>query len=231
VSKLCSGNTRHCPSLTGSRAKLWIKFLRTLVIFLIIFTQVFSGWPGILLYAQEEPLTPETATSTPSDDSTSTLAVSLPTEGPAPTAETEEEELIEEEPPQPEPQSDPAPQPLSLKKRKIEKEIHIDKNARHSCAVKGFTVNISGHGSVISELELNGERGDSENIEIGSLPLGVDITFLNNADYVYSPSRNEGSTVLQINNQSGSQKGNFSIVIIYTSGNSTTICQINVINF
>jgi hypothetical protein len=36
---------------------------------------------------------------------------------------------------------------------------------------------------------------------------------------------------LEIVNQPGSQKGNFSIPIIYTSSNSTTVCQINVINF
>jgi len=62
------------------------------------------------------------------------------------------------------------------------------------------------------------------------LPDGIDITFLNNADYFLSPSKSDNAAVVQITNQPDSQKGNFSIPIIYQSGNSTTICQINIIN-
>lgn len=219
--------------------------------------KVFSR-PPILSLAQEATtipetttLTPETATSTstdtivastPADNSTSTPAASpqaeelaLPTEISAEDEEEEEEEFIEETLPQPEPQpapqSNPVPYLPLLKERKFTKMVRLNKDARHSCAAKSFTVDLSGRESVISELELSGTRSDFENIEIGSLPLGIDITFLSNADYTYAPPRNDNSVVLQIVNQPGSQKGNFSIPIIYTSDNSTTICQINVINF
>lgn len=118
-----------------------------------------------------------------------------------------------------------------LKERKLEKKIQIDKNAFHSCAVNNFTIDISGQKQLTVELRLEGMRSDFEHLEIGSLPLGIDITFLSNADYNWQPQKDQEATVLQIINQEGSQKGNFSIPIIYQSGNSTTICQINVINF
>ena len=118
-----------------------------------------------------------------------------------------------------------------LKERRLERMIQIDRNARHSCIVQNFNVNVYGHERITLELGFKGARGDSEHIEIGSLPLGIDITFLNNNDHVYVPARNISSTALQITNQTGSQKGNFNILIIYTIENSTTICQINIINF
>jgi len=174
------------------------------------------------------------ATSTPADNSTSTQAVPSPSSTEEPASQTEEppeEEFIEESVPQPEPQPESTPPTPPLKERKLTKEIHIDAGARHSCAAKNFSLNLFGVNQAIMELEFTGMRSDLENLEIGSLPLGIDITFLNNADYSWSPSKSDSGAVLQIINQPGSQKGNFSIPIIYTSGNSTTVCQINVINF
>jgi hypothetical protein len=142
-----------------------------------------------------------------------------------------EEESVDKPEPQPELQPESTPPTPPLKERKLTKEIHIDIGARHSCAAKNFNVNLSGKNQAVVELEFTGMRSDSENLEIGSLPLGIDVTFLNNGDYSWSPSKSDSSAILQIVNQPGSQKGNFSIPIIYTSGNSTTICQINIINF
>jgi len=174
------------------------------------------------------------ATSTPADNSVSTPPVSspLPTEEPASQTEVSpQEEAVDEAAPQPEPQPEPIPPLPPLKERKFTKEIHIDTEARHSCAAKNFNLNLSGVNQAIVELEFTGMRSNYENLEIGSLPLGIDITFLNNADYSWSPSKSDSGAVLQIVNQPGSQKGNFSIPIIYTSGNSITVCQINIINF
>lgn len=193
-----------------------------------------------------------TATSTPetsSETSTSTpvSATSTP-EGAAPALEAEtatppssdetasgdaapaeEEEITPPGPP--EQAAPPLPPPPPLKERKLDKQVHFDKEARHSCVLKNFTINISGHDKTILEFKLEGARSDFENLEIGSLPLGIDITFLNNAGYSWRPQKNDNIAVLQITNQAGSQKGNFNIPIIYQSGDSTTACQVNVINF
>jgi hypothetical protein len=211
------------------------KFIKITIIFLIIFAWIFSGWPAISLQAQEAT---STTTLDSTETSTSETANSTPEVSPPPIEEPAsqievppEEEFIEEPAPQLQPQSEPMQSPPLLKERKLTKEIHIDAGARHSCAAKNFNLNISGVNQAIVELEFTGMRSDSENLEIGSLPFGIDIVFLNNDAYEYRPQRIDSGAVLQITNQPGSQKGNFSIPIIYTSGNSATVCQINVINF
>jgi len=231
-----------------------------LPIFVLMIGLVVSGWLHSISFAEEatstlpDPAatsTAETTTgaaSTSVDNSTSTQAVfsssSTPLETPSLTGQAEElapqseigpeEESVDEPELQPELQPESTPPTLptpSLKERQLTKEIHIDIGARHSCAAKNFNVNLSGKNQAVVELKFTGMRSDSENLEIGSLPLGIDVTFLNNGDYSWSPSKSDSSAILQIVNQPGSQKGNFSIPIIYTSGNSTTICQINIINF
>ena len=117
-----------------------------------------------------------------------------------------------------------------LKERKFSKTIILDKNARHSCLAKTFTLNVSHIKQTTAFILFTGMRSSDENIEIGSLPFGIDITFSNN-NYFYNPSKNDEGIMLDIVNYDNSQKGNFSIPIIYMSGNSTTICQINIINF
>lgn len=192
------------------------KISKLFLLIVLISGWIFSGWPPTLSRAQE-------TTSTPPDQATTSTSTISDLEI-APT----EEELPEEAPPPSEP---PQPQPPPLKEHKLQKEVQLDKNARHSCDARTFSVNLSGRDQAIVELEFGGARSDFENIEIGNLPLGIDITFLDNANYEYQPKRSDRGAVLQIVNQPGSQKGNFSIPIIYVSGNSTTICQINIINF
>ncbi|MDO8522675.1 MAG: hypothetical protein Q7S12_00090 [bacterium] len=187
------------------------KISQIILIFTLSFGWIFSGWPLILSYAQEAT-TPE-ATSTPESLINEIEEEEAPAEEVAPVFSAPSE-----------------PSPPALKERKLNKKVRLDKNASHSCAAKNFSVNLSGQNQASIELEFNGLRSDTEDIEIGSLPLGIDITFFNNANYSFSPRRSDNGAVLQITNQPGSQKGNFSIPIIYTSGNSETICQINIIN-
>jgi hypothetical protein len=124
------------------------------------------------------------------------------------------------------PQFEPPP----LKVRTYRKGLRIDRHPQHSCVARGSGIALSGVDRTMAELELRGARSVAEDIEIGSLPDGIDITFLNNAGYEFKPSKHDGAVTLYISNQPGSQTGNFSIPIIYTNGTSTTICQINVIN-
>jgi hypothetical protein len=174
------------------------------------------------------------ATSTLTNNSTSTEEVSSQSSAENLSSQTEvpsEEEFVEESVPQPELQQKLTPQLPLLKERKLEKEIHSDPKARHSCVAENFSINLSSVNQATVELKFTGMRSDSENLEIDNLPIGIDVTFLNNGDYSWSSSKSDSSAILQIVNHPGSQKGNFSIPIIYTSGNLTTICQINIINF
>ncbi len=205
------------------------KISQLFLILILITGWIFPDWPPTVSFAQE-------ATSTPPALTATTTATSTPaTDSPSPIIEQPADEETSEEPPAEElqtpepPQSALPPQP-PLKERKLEKRIIVDKNAWHGCEAVNFTVDISNKNSAIVELNLNGKRDSLEDLEIGSLPYGIDITFLTNTNYSWSPAKSDNVAVLQIVNQVGSQKGNFSIPIIYQSGNSTAVCQINVVN-
>lgn len=116
-------------------------------------------------------------------------------------------------------------------RRVLNKEIKIDKNAKHSCEVKGGPIDISGRERTSVKLEFTGARRILEHLEIGSLPFGIDITFSSNGKYTYQLLKNKNSVVLEVVNQPDSQRGNFSIPVIYQSMGSATICQVNIINF
>jgi hypothetical protein len=140
--------------------------------------------------------------------------------------DTSEEIIQPQEPLQPS-------QPIT-KERKLNKEIKIKKDAQYFCRVKSFYIDISNiNNERIFEIEFEGKKPKNGVLEIGSLPLGIDITFLNKADYEWNVSQNEKIAVLQIIKQEFSQKGNFNIPIIYTDKDSreSVICQINIINF
>ncbi len=197
--------------------------MRFLVI-VLIFAWIFSGWPQMVSFAEEAISTPtESTTSMPSDAPFSPVIEQPASEEPPEVPPTEETQISELS--QPALSSQPP-----LKEHKLEKQIILDENAQPGCQATNFTIDISNKNSAIVELDLNGKRDSFEDLEIGSLPLGIDIIFLNNADYSWSPSKSDNTAVLQITNQDGSQKGSFSIPIIYTKGNSTTICQINIVN-
>jgi len=143
----------------------------------------------------------------------------------------EENEEEETEPSQPQLKPEESPQP-PLKQRKLEKEVKIDFSAPYICKAKNFSIDLTGKNQVFVELELLGTKPQNSTLEIGNLPLGIDITFLNTTDYNFSPLPNETTAVLQITNQPGSQKGNFNIIILYTDNSTqkSSTCQVNIVN-
>jgi len=113
----------------------------------------------------------------------------------------------------------------SLKMRKIEKKVEIKNFDNISCLMDQFSININEGETKFINLNLSSEG--IKNLEIGSLPNGIDIVFAQNNDYQISTDGN--AIQLKIYRQKGSDKGNFSIPIIFNSKNSTIICQINII--
>ncbi len=122
----------------------------------------------------------------------------------------------------------------ALKERKLNRIISINKNADYSCEVNPFQTDISNLASV--EVKMNLIRGRNraiDEIEIGNLPLGIDLKFAGNLDYIYQSDKTENDITLLITKEESAQKGSFSIPIIYTkkdSNNSSVICQINIVN-
>ena len=117
-----------------------------------------------------------------------------------------------------------------LKERKFREELAVSRESFHFCTVKDFIADLSQQNHETIELELGGIRGNTEILKIGNLPVGIDIIFQDNAGYEYYPSKSIGTVILNATNQQGSQRGNFSIPIIYISDGSIAICQINIIN-
>jgi hypothetical protein len=120
------------------------------------------------------------------------------------------------------------------KERKIDRIVNINKNADYSCTVSPFQIDISDLPS--TEVKINLTRGKNssiDEIEIGSLPSGIDLKFKSNAAYIYQTAKDENNILLLITKKDGAQKGSFSIPIIYTkkdNDNFSVLCQINIIN-
>ena len=123
--------------------------------------------------------------------------------------------------------------PELSKVRNFTKEVNIDDQASHHCSVEPFTVDISGTSSAQAEIVLNKEGGTDTELEIGSLPQDIDLLFLDNQDYSIAPTTDQNSLTLNIKKYERAQKGSFSVPIIFTKKgdqNSSTICQINIVN-
>jgi|GEM_PF-3101506 len=196
----------------------------------------------------EESLPPGVATSTPSSaegDASQLANVAsavdqvlgeaigelIPAEEPEVVEDVLVEELLVEESLQP--IIEPVPLPPRLSVRNFTKEIIIDPNAAHYCEASPFAIDVSGRHSFSTKIMLQKSPEEDYELEIGSLPEGVDMKFSRNDDYVYEPDSDENTVSLRIRNEEGSRVGNFTVPIIFTQRakeDSSTICQINIVN-
>lgn len=117
--------------------------------------------------------------------------------------------------------------------RIFKKDIVIDQSATHSCQVETFRVDISDKSSETALILLNKSADMSYEVEIGSLPIGIDVYFAKNELYKYNVASSDTSLELKIIKKNDSQKGDFTIPIFYTQkgiNKSSVICQINIVN-
>src|SRR3989344_6794314 len=120
-----------------------------------------------------------------------------------------------------------------LSVREFKKRVVPDSRAFHSCEAEVFRIDISGKASAQAGVMLQRDSDAPYEVEIGGLPHGIDIIFSRNNAYRYAQGAGDRSLELTITNQSGSQKGNFGVPIIYTqkgAKDSSVICQINIVN-
>ena len=142
-------------------------------------------------------------------------------------AEVSEEQIIAT------PMDVPVPPPPQLSIREFKKRVVIDKHAFHSCEAEVFRVDVSGKASARARIVLQRDTDASYEVEIGGLPQGIDMRFSKNNGYQYAQGANEKYIDLEINNQTGSQEGDFTVPIMYTQKgdtDSSVICQINIVN-
>jgi hypothetical protein len=123
--------------------------------------------------------------------------------------------------------------PPGLSKHVYDKELVIDPKATHSCRASEFRVDISGMSTSSANIFFKEDEQAIYKAEIGSLPEGVKVTFARNGLYEDYPSQDDTSLSLQIVNEDGSTKGDFTVPIIFTKNlghESTVLCQVNLIN-
>ena len=121
---------------------------------------------------------------------------------------------------------------LPLKERRMNKNIKVNKQTRHSCAAENFIVDISLKKTEKAKILLKKKEVTSGKLEIGNLPAGIDVFFSQNKDYVTLVNEKSRYVELEISKQDGAQKGSFNLPIFYLDDDSqeTTVCQIGVVN-
>ncbi len=122
-----------------------------------------------------------------------------------------------------------------LSMRSVQKNIALNPNALHLCSIEPFVVDVSGVDSTVSTLHLIKEDGFDYQIEVGSLPLGIDVALGKEGRYVHEPKKRQDDLELLITRDYGAREGSFSIPIIFTQlteqgAESNVICQMNVVN-
>lgn len=117
--------------------------------------------------------------------------------------------------------------------RLISKPVVLDKKPTHFCSGSQFSVNMKNTNQKDITLSFSGERGGGF-VEIGNTPNGIDMKVIGQNGYIYDVTYSN-QIGLRITKESGAQKGSFSVPIIYRLDKgvgleSTSICQINIIN-
>ncbi len=128
---------------------------------------------------------------------------------------------------------EPVPLPPRLSVRNFTKEIIIDPNAVHRCEASPFSIDVFGRRSFSTKVMLQKSLDENYQLEIGSLPDGVNMVFSANDDYVYEPDFDDDIVSLRIRNEEGALTGNFTVPIVFTQKgkeDSSVICQINIVN-
>lgn len=112
--------------------------------------------------------------------------------------------------------------------------VVVDRSAKHSCKVDVFRTDVSETVTSTLSVKFFGTSAlAAYDVEIGSLPNGIDVRFEKNNDYLYDFRGKETTLQLVVNNQDGSLAGDFTIPIIYTlkgKKESSVICQLNIVN-
>ncbi len=159
------------------------------------------------------------------------------------TPETQEELQAPAPEPTPEPEPTPIPvpveekveeeTPLSELTRVYDKKIFVNKDAKHECKAEFFRIDMSERSSALNTIQFTKEADISYEMEIGSLPIGVDIRFSDSNSYHKNLGSEDESIDISITKEFDAPKGDFSVPIIYTQKgvfDSSVICQLNIVN-
>ncbi len=147
------------------------------------------------------------------------------------------EEIIEESIPPLEGELKPAPFFENKNALLVRGEVDVKKESidytggSYGCSVTPFSVNIS-NTSVIAKVyieNINQIGQEIKSLEVGELPGGFMITFANK-QFSQRITSNNTEFDISLEKNKNSQKGSFTVPIIYSVGETAVICQVNIIN-
>lgn len=168
----------------------------------------------------------ESATVTEQTHTTDSTPVTQQETAPEP----EPQPLAEpKEVPKPVEQAQEVPPPLRI----FTKKIFVNKDAVHTCTAEVFTVDMSKQSSAQNTLNLTKEADIAYEVEVGSLPTGIDVRFTDTNDYSKQIGLEDTAVDFTITKKANAATGSFTIPIIYTQKgvfDSSVICQVNVVN-
>lgn len=146
-------------------------------------------------------------------------------------------QTVEPEAPQ---QEEPAPreQQTAVKEvappmRTFTKKIFVNKDAVHTCTAEVFSVDMSGRSTAQNTLLLTKEADIAYELEVGSLPAGIDVRFTNNNSYYKNIGLEDDAVDFTISIKHDAATGSFTIPLIYTQKgvfDSSVVCQVNVVH-
>lgn len=113
------------------------------------------------------------------------------------------------------------------------KKIFVNQDAVHTCTTKVFTVDMKGRTSTQNTLILTKEADIAYEIEVGSLPTGIDVRFNDTNSYNRHIGLEDNMIDFTVTKKANAAIGSFTIPIIYTQKgvfDSSVICQINIVN-
>ncbi len=116
--------------------------------------------------------------------------------------------------------------------RIFDREIIVDPLAVHTCRAETFPVDITEETSTTTHLLLTTSSSTREQLEIGSVPKGINVTFGGDRDYTLRPKGGDPVPVV-ITKEEDSQTGSFTVPVMYTAfgkKDSIVICQIGITN-
>lgn len=104
-------------------------------------------------------------------------------------------------------------------------------NGSHTCSVSPFSVDISHTFATtkVSIQNINQIGQELKMLEIGELPRGFNVTFANQ-EFSQKITSTNTEFIISLEKNANSQKGSFTVPVLYSVGETTVLCQVNIIN-
>jgi hypothetical protein len=113
--------------------------------------------------------------------------------------------------------------------RKFERDVEIDPTAKFSCSAEPFTLHLDQTQSEEIAFSVIDPDGGKFDIEVGTLPYGVDAKFSRSNDYRLNNLGDNEKTEIRLRSFLGGQSGSFNLPVVVTKNRFLNIGEESVI--